>query len=189
VPVTDLAPIHLARRLKYLSLFAVPIADYGQLAGVENLEELDLGEILSDQELPWSSLQSLKKITLRSPNTSLLLGASQINLERMVVHDPPEEETLSWVPSSIKSLEIWRSGETLNLKGISKLTGLTKFDSSNCAIVGSAELIKLPALREVIFYDSSGDYEAVLPALEAKGVRVKNWEGPVRRLDRQRRMG
>jgi hypothetical protein len=180
IPVTDLAPVLLARGLKYLSITSVPFTDYRQLAELDGLEELELNNIIPSQEFSWSYPKSLKKITLRSPTPLLTSDIQNLaNIEEIVVYNPPEGN-LSWIPSSIKKLEIWRNNYALDIHDISRLTKLTKFDSSECAVVGAAALTELPALAEVIFYDSSGDFAPIIPVLEAKGVKVKNWQGPFR---------
>ncbi len=178
VPISDFASIALAHGLKRLTLTSVPIASYAQLGTLKGLQVLCLEYLKLDEGFPWPAMQSLTDLRLSSPPPSLLLGLSDLPaLNTLVARDPPVE-TISWMPSSVTALEIWRSGNAVDLSGIARLRELRKFNSSRCVVRGAEELTELPMLKEAVFYASGGDYPGVIPALKAKGVDIQEWGDP-----------
>jgi hypothetical protein len=169
--VTDISELANARMLEQLSIFRSPVVDFAVLKILPKLSDLTLYR--ESRGVPWADLAQLRQVTLRNPDRQALVELSSISRPISLKIQSYGYEDIATVPRHLQSLEIWREEEEiLDITGIEEFHNLQHFDASTCSVRGTKNLLNLPMLKSVWFYQSTGDFEDIVPTLRERGINV-----------------
>ena len=205
--VYDLSPLAPLHNLRVLGLYDTNVLDYSPILGLPNLEELSIGGSNSLCDISWvSSLTTLTKLQASEAQISDLTPiAGLTGLTRIDISYNPVED-LSPVAGlvALTSLQLWEGHvsdisplaslinlESLNLgansiTNISALAGLTKLEHlwlTGNLIEDIGPLVANPGIGDADTVRVDGNplsQQALcsdIPALEALGVRIVDYDG------------
>jgi hypothetical protein len=172
--VNSIAELASMSALESLAIRGCPIIDYSILGELPKLTKLVLGSgSRGGDDVPWSSMSSLNELNVWDPDVTQLDKIGQAPCLKALTILRYKLEDIKRIPTTVRSVEIWRDNQLLDLDGIERLSQLEHFDATYCMLRNTKALLDLPALKSVWFFQSKGDFPELVPVLKQRGVQVQ----------------
>jgi hypothetical protein len=175
VPVTDLQPISAARHLLSVAFSGLEVQDFAPLTSLPELCKLKIAFPKEDARFPYTQLSELRSVWLQGVKPSYYVGlADHPGIEEPTISEKHLDIVLSdLLPRQVTDLTLFLSPEQeIDLRGLIVTPKLESLTLRRATLRNSKVLEELPALRWASFGGCRGDFSAVVPILEARGVSV-----------------